>query len=178
MSAAKKIRCIDFVEVPYDDVCDALSKNLNVLFHLATTKASSRVESVAAALHTNIAGIEFARDIDIDIKSLEEIEGPLRKKKVIGLDWKAASSPMLFPTMSAKLHIYAIDKNKTRLDLRGEYVTPFGFLGKAVDALVGHRIVEETVKHFVAEVAEYLLKHQEPMDEVAKDSMDWAKSSE
>ena len=52
-----EIRCFDYVNRPYEQVCEALANNSNEVFHDATKSAETRAESVAAGLHVKIAGV-------------------------------------------------------------------------------------------------------------------------
>jgi len=74
------------------------------------------------------------------------------------LEWEAARMPRLFPIMKANLSIYPITATETQLDFNGLYEPPLGPLGKAVNAIVGHRIAEASVHRFVSDVAGYLRK--------------------
>jgi hypothetical protein len=65
--------------------------------------------------------------------------------------------------MSAELDIYPITKSETQLDFKGEYDPPLGLMGKAIDAVVGHRIAEASVHQFVSEVAAYLRENAAKM---------------
>jgi hypothetical protein len=60
--------------------------------------------------------------------------------------------------MKAGLSIYPITATETQLDFAGRYKPPLGPLGKAMNAMVGHRIAEASVQRFVSDVAEYLRK--------------------
>ena len=64
--------------------------------------------------------------------------------------------PRLFPLMKADLSIYPLTATETQLDFKGLYEPPLGLLGKAVNAMVGHRIAEVSVHRFVSDVAQYL----------------------
>ena len=64
--------------------------------------------------------------------------------------------PRLFPFMKAELSIYPLTATETQLDFLGSYEAPFGVLGGAVDAVVGHRIAEASVHRFIKDVAAYL----------------------
>ena len=153
------IRCFDYVNHPYDKVCETLTSHAKEVFHNATRSAETRAENVASGLHVKIAGVEFGKEILIDIKSLIDIERRNEKKSIIRLSWHAAQAERLFPTMHAELFIYPITATETQLDFRGEYDPPIGFVGKAIDKMVGHRIAEASVHHFVMEVADYLRKN-------------------
>jgi hypothetical protein len=58
--------------------------------------------------------------------------------------------------MRAELAVYPLTSTETQLDFQGVYEPPLGALGKAVNAVVGHRIAEASVHRFVSNVAQYL----------------------
>ena len=64
--------------------------------------------------------------------------------------------PRLFPLMKAELAIYPLTATETQLDFCGIYDPPFGAVGKAMNAVLGHRIAEVSVHRFISDVAEYL----------------------
>ena len=156
MAAATKIRCYDYVNHSFDDVCEALTSHSNEIFHNATKSAETRAGKVAAGLHVKVAGIEIGKEIIVDVKSYVDVESQFERKTTVRLEWKAADAPQLFPTMKAQLHVYPITGSETQLDFQGEYDPPLGLLGKAIDVVIGHRIADATVHHFVSEVADYL----------------------
>ncbi len=155
---AKEIRSFDYVNHPYDRVRDALTDGARSVFRSATQAAASRSQSVAAALHVNIAGLKVVKDIDISVRDIKEDATGARSipRTRLAIEWAAASSPGLFPLMSAQLTIYPLTATETQIDFSGEYQPPMGWLGSAVDAVAGHRIAEASVHRFVSQVAEYL----------------------
>jgi hypothetical protein len=60
--------------------------------------------------------------------------------------------------MKGELSIYPLTATETQLDFSGRYKPPFGAAGKAMNAIVGHRIAEVSVHRFVNDVAGYLRK--------------------
>ena len=58
--------------------------------------------------------------------------------------------------MKAELSIYPLTASETQLDFLGLYEPPFGAVGKAMNAIVGHRIAEVSVHRFVSDVTAYL----------------------
>ena len=74
------------------------------------------------------------------------------------LEWEAATKPHLFPLMKGELSIYPLTATETQLDFWGLYEPPLlGSVGKAVNAIVGHRIAEVVPSHrFINDVAGYL----------------------
>jgi hypothetical protein len=158
MSKGCKIRCYDYVNHPYEQVRDALSKDALAVFQSATKAAASRARSIASALRVDIGGIGVEADIRISVKNIEEkapeaMPAPVTR---LQLEWEAARTPRLFPLMKAELFIYPLTATETQLDFVGLYEPPLGALGKAVNAIVGHRIAEVSVHHFANDVAGYL----------------------
>jgi hypothetical protein len=158
MSKGREIRCYDYVNHPYERVRDALSQDALTVFQSATKTAASRAQTVAAELHFNIGGIGVQTDIRISVKNIEEkvVDAMATPATRLLLEWEAASLPRLFPLMTAELSIYPLTATETQLDFSGLYEPPFGAVGKAVNAIVGHRIAEVSVHRFVSDVAGYL----------------------
>jgi hypothetical protein len=153
-----KIRCYDYVNHPYERVCDMLKQNALTVFQSATKTAASRAQSVAAELRVDFAGIGVKTDIKIDVKSIDEKPagtGSMPATKLT-LEWEAAKMPRLFPLMKGNLYVYPLTATETQLDFSGVYKPPFGAVGKTMNAIVGHRIAEVSVHRFVSDVAGYL----------------------
>ena len=152
MSKGREIRCYDYVNRPYAQVRDALTKDALGLFQSATKAAASRARSVASGLHVDLGGIGVEADITISVKSTEEKGSATH----LHIEWEAATMPRLFPLMKAEVSIYPLTSTETQLDFLGVYEPPLGAVGKAVNAIVGHRIAEASVHRFVSDVAGYL----------------------
>ena len=158
MSKGPEIHCYDYVNHPYEQVRNALSKDAPAVFQSATKAAAARAQSVASELRVNIGGIAIEAGIrvcvrDVAVKDREGMSDPVTR---LELEWEAAAMPRLFPLMKADLLIYPLTSTETQLDFQGIYEPPFGALGKAANAVVGHRIAEASVHRFVTDVAEYL----------------------
>jgi hypothetical protein len=158
MSKGLEIRCYDYVNHPYERVRDALRDNALTVFQSATKAAASRAQSIAAELHVDVGGVGFTTDIRISVKSVEEkiLDVMWTPATELLLEWEAATKPGLFPLMKAELSIYPLTATETQLDFLGRYEPPFGRVGKAINAIVGHRIAEVSVHRFISDVAGYL----------------------
>jgi hypothetical protein len=158
MSKGRKIRCYDYVNHPYERVRDALRKDALTVFQSATKAASSRAQSIAAELHVDVGGIGVKTDIRITVKNVEDKVLDAKSTPVtrLLLEWESATMPRLFPFMKAELSIYPLTATETQLDFSGLYEPPFGAVGKAMNAIVGHRIAEVSVHRFINDVAGYL----------------------
>ena len=158
MSKGREIRCYDYVNHPYEQVREALSRDALAVFQSATKAAASRAQSVASELRVDLGGIALEADIKISLKNIDEkgrdaMSGPVTR---LQLEWEAARMPRLFPFMKADLAIYPLTSTETQLDFSGVYEPPLGPLGKAVNAIAGHRIAEVSVHRFINDVAGYL----------------------
>src|SRR5215475_914058 len=158
MSRGREIHSYDYVNHPYEQVRKALSKDAPAVFQAATKAAASRAQSVASELRLDIGGIAIEADIRVFVKNVEvkSREGMSEPATRLQLEWEAAKMPRLFPLMKAELSIYPLTATETQLDFKGVYEPPFGPLGKAVNAVVGHRIAEVSVHRFVNDVAAHL----------------------
>ena len=158
MNIGREIRFYDYVNQPYARVRDALQKDALSVFQSATKAAAARAESVAAELHVDFGGIGVNADIRISVKSIEET-GPDATATVtthLRLEWEASNLPRLFPVMNGELAIYPLTPTETQLDFSGVYEPPLGPMGKALNAMAGHRIAEASVHRFVTDVAGFL----------------------
>jgi hypothetical protein len=158
MSKQCEIRCYDYVNHPYTQVRDALSEDALAVFQSATKAAASRARSIASELRVDVGGIAVEADISICVKNVEEkvpaaMSDPVTRLQI---EWEAATMPRLFPLMKAQISIYPLTATETQLDFLGLYEPPLGALGKAVNAIIGHRIAEVSVHRFVGDVAGYL----------------------
>lgn len=158
MTTGCEIRSYDYVNRPYERVRDALKQNALTVFQSATKAAASRAQSIASELHIDFAGIGVKADIHISVKSIQEKSGDATSTAAtrLLLEWEATTAPRLFPLMNGELSIYPLTSTETQLDFSGLYEPPLGAVGKAMNAVLGHRIAEVTVHRFVSDVAGYL----------------------
>jgi hypothetical protein len=158
MSKGPEIHCYDYVNHPYEQVRIALTKDAPLVFQSATKAAASRAQSVASELRIDLGGIAIETDIRISVTNIEvkERQGMSEPVTRLQLEWEAARMARLFPLMKAELSIYPLTGTETQLDFQGLYEPPLGQLGKAMNAVAGHRIAEASVHRFVSDVADYL----------------------
>ncbi|CAN5917222.1 hypothetical protein BH11MYX2_BH11MYX2_40020 [soil metagenome] len=82
----------------------------------------------------------------------------------VKVGWEAEKSPALFPSMSAELTLSPLTAGETQLVLEGEYRAPLGVLGRAADAIVGHRLAEAAVHRLLHDIAEQLRRDLLPQE--------------
>jgi hypothetical protein len=159
MSEGRQIRVYDYVNQPFERVSEALLADATGIFSRATSVAGERAHKLASALRVQVAGLEIRKEIEIEVMAFRESEhsgSGFAREARIKLRWKAAEDASLFPTMNAELALYPLSSSETQLDLTGVYSPPLGFLGVALDALIGHRVAEASVHQFMIDVTEQL----------------------
>ncbi len=158
MNRGQKIRSFDYVNHPFETVREALSAHPLTVFQAATKTAAARANSLVSELSIDLGGIKLGADISIVVKNIvhSPAAGAAGPSTVIHLEWEAANMQHLFPFMKAELAIYPLTATETQLDFSGVYAPPLGVLGRAVNAVVGHRIAESSVHRFISDVAEHL----------------------
>jgi hypothetical protein len=156
MSEPHAIRCYEYVTAPYERVRDALRADALGIFERATTAAKTRTDEVVSGLRVQVGAVEIGTDVTITVNDIVEdastpgIHGPRTR---VMLEWRATRAPGLFPIMKAQLSAYALSPGETQLDFVGDYQPPGSIVGAAVDAIVGRRVAEASVHHFVQDVA-------------------------
>ena len=110
MRKGRKIRCYDYVNHPYEQVRDALSRDAPAVFQSATKAAASRAQSIASELRIDIGGIGIETDIRVSVKKIEARPRAAMSRPAtrLQLEWQAARTPRLFPLMKADLSIYSL----------------------------------------------------------------------
>lgn len=157
MTRRHELRCFDYVNRPYDQVKEALAGNALAIFERATRWAADRNRDSGAELRVRIGAVEIAAGIAIDVTGIAAARSPANQPAIrIDLTWKSEHRPGLFPEMTGALWVYALSSHETQIELTGSYDPPLGLLGDAIDAIVLHRIAEESVRRFITDVAGYL----------------------
>jgi hypothetical protein len=155
MSEPQALRCRELLNLSYASVRHVLHRDPLKLLQRATTVAP-RASPLIANVRAEVAGVELgvdvrvlacriARDAETDSNAL-----PIAR---IQLWWEAVRTPGLFPTMLAEVSAQPVSPDTTRLEIEGTYWPPFGPLGKAIDAAVGHRVAEAAVHRLLTDIA-------------------------
>ena len=155
---ATSIRWQRRVHRPFHEVYNAFQHSDADILQLASNTATNRTQQhFVSKLQSSIGGLEMHRDIIVEIESKKEVKGKSHRRMVIDFSWRALEAASLFPTMEARLSILPVG-DQAQLDFRGEYLPPGGIVGQAIDAIIGEKIAESAVRHFVDEVVERLYK--------------------
>jgi hypothetical protein len=152
-----ELRCFDYVNRPYEQVKQALSTSALAIFERSTRSAGDRGHDPGAELRVRIGAIEIAADITIEITEIPGARSPANRPATrLNLTWRSRRRPGMFPEMTASLWAYALAPRETQIELIGSYDPPLGLIGDALDAIALHRLAEESVRGFLADIAAYL----------------------
>jgi len=142
------------VDRSYEAVRDLLYREPLAVLQRATTSAVTRAISPVATLHAQVGGVEISVDVRVRITRTRDQPLPSGAPVTcLDLSLEATSAPALFPAMLAELSARPVSANRTLLELDGSYWLPFGALGNAIDAAVGHRVAEPVVRRLLADLA-------------------------
>lgn len=157
MTKQHELHAYDYVNRRYENVRDALLADPLGVFKEATATSTSSSPSAGGELHGHAGPLDVGAEIAIEVLGIEETRSANgRGLSKIGIAWKAAHRPGLFPTMRAELLVYPLTSTETQLELAGTYNPPFGVIGDAIDAAGLARLADETVTNFVQAVARFL----------------------
>jgi len=156
MTEPRRLRCYEYVDRPFSQVHDLLHRDPVGLLQNATNSAASRASSLAASLKVGMAGVQIGVDVRVYVQRVRDEQGiaGLSPVTCVELAWEAERAPGLFPSMQAELCAWPLSAMETQLEIRGDYRPPFGAVGNAIDAAVGHRIAEASIHRFLDEIVE------------------------
>jgi hypothetical protein len=147
----RQLYYFEYVDRDAAAVVKHLTDRRHGIFLAATKTAAAEAERLRERLHIDVAGFDIGRDIVVDV-------GPPRDKGYaiyLPIEWHAAKQEDLFPSMQAELEVTELSPNPplTQIAILGRYRPPMGVFGAIGDAMLGHRLAEATVRHFIIDVA-------------------------
>ena len=105
-----------------------------------------------AEVGPQVAGLGFRKKVAIEVGEAVTV-GDWTE---IPVTWQATFVQDLFPVMTGKVELEAVDPRITRLTVSGMYDAPLGRLGKQLDDALMHRAAEATVKELAESIAKRL----------------------
>jgi len=154
MSGPRGLRFQEQVDRSYGAIRDLLHREPLAVLQRATTSAVPRTNVPVATLHAQVGGVEIGVDVRVRITRTRDQPHPSGAPVTrLDLSLEATSAPALFPAMLAELSARPVSARETLLELDGNYWLPFGALGNAIDAAVGHRVAEPVVRRLLADLA-------------------------
>ncbi len=94
----------------------------------------------------------MSRALRVELGSTRIREGEARTP----VYWEAEAQPRLFPTLRGELVTAPGARDNTKLTLTGEYRPPLGLVGRLLDRVIGFRIAQDTLRHFLDDVGRQL----------------------
>ena len=107
-----------------------------------------------SAVGPQVAGVPLHKRVVV------EVGEPIRTSSwaVVPIAWRATFPERLFPAMVGRVEMNALDKDVTKLTVRGAYRPPLGSLGRQLDDAVLGAVARATVKELAEAIAARLEK--------------------
>jgi hypothetical protein len=164
MNEPQPLKILGYVDRPYDAVRNLLQTRGGELLQRATMSAGDTTQALIARLRVGVAGLEVGVEVRVEVtrKPAEPEVAGLPEVSHVGVSWKAAHGESLFPSMRGDLSATPLTFGDTRIAFEGVYTPPFRSVGRALDALIGHRVAEAAVHRFVLDVVEQIRRQLPP----------------
>lgn len=137
------------------DVTASSAIALDTTFALAAVETILKdacSETPQAALALNIAQLKVPLETMISVPiDLRVDSGDARNEWLLQL--RAHSKPHLYPTFAGVLTLLPAGERGCQLQLRGEYVPPFGMVGRVIDSTVLGGVAQSSLHRFVKDIA-------------------------
>lgn len=85
-----------------------------------------------------------------------DLERPYRRGDawVLPFHWRPTGPAALFPQLEAELEVAPLGEDEVRLSFSGHFRPPLGGIGQLADTVLLHRVVERSVRVFLATLAD------------------------
>lgn len=103
-------------------------------------------------LSVHVGDLRIERNVEFHLKTKPAYPG----YRLIDLSWSPKDGGP-FPTFEGTLSIAEDAVGWSRIEIDGSYRPPFGLVGLAFDAAIGHRIAQATATELLAEIKRLLL---------------------
>jgi hypothetical protein len=157
-----------FVElpVPHERVERMLTDEPRAWLHGIATEANLRGDRL-------LAEVGFGEEVRIARQVAIELRAPLRlpTKTVLPLRWTATGHSGLFPSLDADLEIAPLGQDRCQLSMSARYVPPLGALGRAIDRALLFRVAEATIKNFLDQIRDGIIRAVSPENEASRSSI-------
>lgn len=144
----------DFVQVdkPYRLVTALLESDAAVLLHESASGAYREGEEMSIRVGPS------GRHPHLGKRVLLDVGKPYEKKDslVIPICWWATKAPWLFPCLDGDLVIAPVGEDHTQITLMARYEPPLAAIGRGMDHLLLHRVVDASVRSFLLRIADEL----------------------
>ena len=144
----------DFVQLakPYSDVAVLLANGADTLLHASAHSAYREGEEMSIRLGPSGKHPHIGKRVMLDVGRPYEKKDSL----VIPICWWATKAPWLFPCLDGDLMISPVGEDHTQITLLARYEAPLAAIGRGMDHLVLHRVVDASVRSFLLRIGDAL----------------------
>lgn len=105
----------------------------------------NQLQGSHVVLRGTIVGIALGCEVLLKLTSPRT----LPESSILDVHWQPLGEDP-YPTFDGTLSAVRLEPECCRLELAGEYVPPGGIVGAAFDAVIGHRIAEQSIENLLA----------------------------
>ena len=145
----------DFIHVarPFADVREAVLASGPAWLADSAVAAYEQTEQVSLRIFSSIGPLRLSKRVWAEVSEPSLRTGHVTQR----LSWRATGATHLFPTMEADIDMAPLGDAMTSITFQGRYEPPLGPLGREVDRVLLHRVVEASVRALLTRLAARLL---------------------
>jgi hypothetical protein len=133
------------IPLPFETAETLLLRSPRAWLPGLASDANARAEALLTEVGFGDPGRRVEKRVQIEIR--EPVHLP--SKTILPVHWAATGAHSLFPELDADIEIAPLGPDWSQLAISARYQPPLGFVGKAVDRALLHRVAEATVKDFL-----------------------------
>ena len=145
----------DFIHIdrPFAVVRDAVLACGPAWLADSAVAAYEQTEQASLRIFSSIGPLRLSKRVWAEVSEPSLRNGHVTQR----LSWRATGATHLFPTMEADIEVAPLGDAMTSITFQGRYEPPLGPLGREVDRMLLHRVVEASVRALLTRVTARLM---------------------
>ena len=139
-------------KVPYKDIVDQFDCDAPGLIRMATEAAASVANDIVLTLDSKWAWFDVHERVRATVGDLTRSTGEAR----MPLSWIADAGKRVLPGVDGELTFYAMSTSYSEIGFTGRFTPPHGLVGSASGLLLGRRVAQASVGHFLDQLVDHL----------------------
>lgn len=142
---------------PFKVVVDELHCDAPGLIRIATDGAAVRASDIVMTLDTGWAWFDIHERVRARVGEFSRTS----TEAYLDLAWTAEAGKRLLPGIDGRLTLFAMSTAYTEIGFSGRFIPPPGLLGSASGIVLGRRLAEATVGHFLDQLVDHVEQSRE-----------------
>ena len=154
---AQSITVARTCNVPFETVVDQFQCDAPGLIRMATDAAADKASEIVMTLDSRWAWFDVHEQVRAHVGEFSRG----RTDAQLELSWAAEAGKRLLPGVDGRVTLFAMSTAHTEVGFSGNFVPPPGLLGNASGVLLGRRVAEASVGHFLDQMVTHLERSAE-----------------